>query len=567
MTVRTGIFGAIALAVIALGAWRFFGTAPGFGEDGLTAVAWTCGNGVCDAAFGEGEDACVRDCAGSARPVGFYAEVSNCDPAARIVHPETAAEVQDAVRSAVAAGLRVKATGTGHSIAGNFCSDGIVIAFDRMTRVGEVERWNDLDTVVVEPGARFEALGERLHAAGRSFGPRSTGWGQIGVLGSVLTGSHGTSTREPSSIHEMLVALTVVDATGALVEYDRFTTEPELWRALEVSDGALGVVVAARLEVVPDRRMALTIRSSPLADVVSAEALARIFAECDYSFLMLFPLRDRAAHACAVPTDAPVTHERLTNYLFSPAVSAPRRALSPGMFQLAAVWSPAEWMLERVSHGYFTGASVGIAPEDPAGEARYVGLDGVGWNHRIVNMPRFAYSLPYFSQVDYEVAVRVADLPEVLADIHVIFDRAGRTLPVTGVIVRFDRATSRSLLGGNAVRPGVAEGEALAHIELPTYQPYGFGPEALAAYRAPSVAVVEHVFARYPTARPHLGKNDAATLRAFTATGNGASQVARFQAAVDTLDPTGVFANAHLRDLGVSWPREGERAVVDASAR
>jgi hypothetical protein len=259
--------------------------------------------------------------------------------------------------------------------------------------------------------------------------------------------------------------------------------------------------------------------------------------------------------ACGKVTTAPVTHERLTSYLFSPKVSAHERALWRSVMQLAAASRPVERFLEGRMADRFLTQTVGIEPDPPGGDVRYVGVEGVGYNHRIVNIPRFAYAVPTFSQVDYEVAVRARDLPAVVAAMRRIFAAHDRLLPHTGLIIRFDAASDTTLLAGNAVREGVPAGEPIAHVELPVYMPFGLREEALAAHFAPAESSVRYVLEHFPTARLHLGKNRPGLFAFQTALGRGRDELARFQAVIDRMDPHGVFANEHLRTMGLRWRR------------
>ncbi|MBK9262623.1 MAG: FAD-binding oxidoreductase [Polyangiaceae bacterium] len=538
--------------------YRLCESGPGFGEDGLTLLTFTCGDTTCDVTFGESPDTCRRDCAESRpRVSGFYSDITRCPQHAEIHVAGDVASVQGAVRTLVRNGKRVKARGQGHSTGLGFCSDGGVVILERLSSLSELERWRGLDTVVIEPGVTFAQLGEHLHARQRSFGPYATGWGGIAVVGAMATGSHGSDTKLPSTISEQLVEVELVDQRGDIVRYNRFDTPADTWRALTAHDGALGIVVRARIEVFPDRKLQLEFQEHELDEFKTDAGIADVFAHCDYAFLNLMLKSNRAHVACGAVTDDPVTDERLTNYLFSPPVHDVELSLVRTAIQWTTVSPWFEGVLERQILGGYQ-HSVGIEPTHAGGKVTYVGHRGVGWNHRIVNLPRFPYAVPYFSQIDYEVSVRARDMPEIVRIIDDIFDRHQRTLPYTGIIVRFDRATESSFIAGNSVRPGVEKGEALAHIELPTFVPFGYRDEAREAYFKPSDDAVRVILERFHSARLHLGKNRPSLFARFAELDRDGEQRARYQAVVSEMDPYGVFANEHLRQMGLRWPKEGQ---------
>ncbi|KAI9015917.1 hypothetical protein DFJ74DRAFT_730843 [Hyaloraphidium curvatum] len=554
---RTGavVAGAIAALLAGLVAHRLAEHAPGFGEDGLTLLSFTCGDGVCSAWAGETPDSCRRDCAEwPPRVAGFYSDITRCPPGAEIHVANSTDDVSRLVRDLARRGKRVKARGQGHSTGFGFCSEGGVIVLEGLTGIGDLESWRGLDTVVIEPGVTFEQLGYHLHARNRSFGPYATGWGGIAVMGAMATGSHGTDTRRTSTVSEMLVEVELVDSTGRLRKFNRLDSPSDTWRAISVHNGALGIVIRARIEVEPDRRLRIELKERSFSDFTDPAALAEVLAPCDYAFANLMVASNRAHLACGTATDDPLTHENLTNYLFTPKVAPGELFLVRAGIQLSTASRTFERFLENKIIGTYPRA-VGIELPEPGTQYLPVGNSGVGWNHRIVNLPRFPYDVPYFSQVDYELSIPLHDLPEAIKLVDSIFDKHGRTLPYTGVIVRFDRATETSFLAGNAARPGAPPGEPLAHVELPTFVPFGYRPEALAAYRRPSEEAVAALMGRFPAARLHLGKNTPELLARY---GRDRDAMAGFQGVVDAMDPCGAFTNWHLRGMGVRWKREGE---------
>lgn len=94
----------------------------------------------------------------------------------------------------------------------------------------------------------------------------------------------------------------------------------------------------------------------------------------------------------------------------------------------------------------------------------------VGFSHRINELARLQEGQPRFSSQDWEVAVPESREVETLA---ILRDELSQmALPLIGMVVRYDRATNDTILAANAVRPGVALGERIMHVEIPTYLGY-----------------------------------------------------------------------------------------------
>jgi hypothetical protein len=129
----------LAVATFSL-VYRLLETGPGFGEDGLTLLTFTRGDGVCQPIFGESVETCRRDCVeqtedGRVKVAGFYSDVTRCPHAAEIHYSETVDGIPGLVRDLVKRGKRIRAKGQGHSTGGGFCPDerGAVIVLEQLT--------------------------------------------------------------------------------------------------------------------------------------------------------------------------------------------------------------------------------------------------------------------------------------------------------------------------------------------------------------------------------------------------------------------------------------------------
>ncbi|MBA3329020.1 MAG: FAD-binding protein, partial [Solirubrobacterales bacterium] len=204
-----------------------------------------------------------------------------CSPAVR-EHPASAAEVAVAVERAAAAGHTVRVAGAGHSFTDAVLTGGTLLSLERMRRVLDVDAASGL--VRVEAGITLRELSEALCSHGLAM----ENLGDIDVqsiAGATATGTHGTGARLrnlSAALHA--VALTLAD--GSTLEVSE-REDPEAWRAARVSIGALGVVTAMTLRVVPAFTLEGVDAAEPLAEVL--EGLEERFAAHEHFEFFTFP--------------------------------------------------------------------------------------------------------------------------------------------------------------------------------------------------------------------------------------------------------------------------------------
>ncbi|GAA4722474.1 FAD-binding oxidoreductase [Pedococcus ginsenosidimutans] len=188
---------------------------------------------------------------------------------AAVATPRSVAEVQEVVRRAVAAGLRVAPQSTGHN-AGPLVAQGlddvVVLRTSAMTGVSiDPER----RVARVEGGALWmhatEPAGDHGLAALHGSSP------DVGITGYSLGGGIGWYARKLGLATNSLLAVELVTAAGEHVRADA-TQNPELFWALRGGGGNFGVVTALefRLYDIPTAYAGMLVW-----DVAQAEAVLR----------------------------------------------------------------------------------------------------------------------------------------------------------------------------------------------------------------------------------------------------------------------------------------------------
>lgn len=245
----------------------------------------------------------------------------------RTVSPASVEELAEAVRTAAADGLRVKAVGTGHSFTSAATTDGLLIRPELLTGIREIDR--TAGTVTVAAGTPLRRLNEALAREGLSL----TNMGDImdqTVAGATSTGTHGTG-RDSASIAAQIRALELVTADGSVLTCSP-TENPDIFASARIGLGALGVVTAITFAVEPV--FLLTAREEPMPfDRVTAEFDALV-AENEHFEFYWFPhtgncntkRNNRSAGPAAPPgaVSGWVEDELLSNGLFQVACSLGR---------------------------------------------------------------------------------------------------------------------------------------------------------------------------------------------------------------------------------------------------
>jgi L-gulono-1,4-lactone dehydrogenase len=198
-----------------------------------------------------------------------WAGTATATPARR-AQPRSEGEISAAVKDAAAAGLPVRALGSGHSFTPAAATSGLALDLSLWTGVTAADTRTGL--VTVRSGTTLRAL----NAALAEFGLALANLGDIDrqtIAGALATGTHGTGARL-GGLATQVEALDLILADGSAVSCSA-TARPELFAAACVGLGALGVVSAVTLRCVPSFTLAADERPMPVEQVIEEfDALA-----------------------------------------------------------------------------------------------------------------------------------------------------------------------------------------------------------------------------------------------------------------------------------------------------
>ncbi|MEO7197777.1 MAG: D-arabinono-1,4-lactone oxidase [Solirubrobacterales bacterium] len=215
-----------------------------------------------------------------------------------IVRPHTREGLIAAIVEANDAGRQIRASGSGHSFNSSALTDGTMLRLDALDRILKVDHAAQL--VKVEAGIELWALNQRLDRLGLAL----ENLGDIDrqtLAGSISTATHGTGARYRNRSAQV-TGLELITADGTTLELSE-DSDPDGFRAARVGIGALGVIYAVTLRVVPPFRIDRTDRQRPLAETLGR--LDELVDSLDHFEFFVFPHADRALCRESTRTDAP----------------------------------------------------------------------------------------------------------------------------------------------------------------------------------------------------------------------------------------------------------------------
>ncbi len=169
-----------------------------------------------------------------------------------VLHPASAEDARRAVLRALDAGGRLRALGTRHCFNDIADTSGELVAMTALPPRFELDE--AARTVTVSGGARYGDFAEQLDARGWAL-PNLASLPHISVAGAIATGTHGSGDRN-ASMAAVVAGIEFVDGTGALRVLRR---GDEDFDGAVVGLGALGLVTAVTLDVVPTFQVAQTV--------------------------------------------------------------------------------------------------------------------------------------------------------------------------------------------------------------------------------------------------------------------------------------------------------------------
>jgi FAD/FMN-containing dehydrogenase len=219
-----------------------------------------------------------------------------CQPQT-IERPASEAELVALINQAREADYTVRVLGTGHSFVPLCASGGMLISLDRLQGLISTDR--ETRRATVWGGTKLHQMGEPLRQAGMAM----ENMGDIdrqAIAGAISTGTHGTG-RGIGNISTQVVGLRLVLASGEVFDCST-EAEPEIFKAGQVSLGALGVISQVTLRLLPAYRLHERTWIAPFA--ACFDQLDDLIARNRHSEFFWLPQEDVCAIKTLNPTEA-----------------------------------------------------------------------------------------------------------------------------------------------------------------------------------------------------------------------------------------------------------------------
>jgi FAD/FMN-containing dehydrogenase len=211
------------------------------------------------------------------RPWTNWGRNQTCTPSFT-VRPRDEADVLDAVRFAIRAGLPVRAVGAGYSATPVVTTTGVLVNTDALSGI------TDLDSVRrrvrLRAGTRIKDIGEPLWDRGFSL-PNEGDVGEPSIAGAIATATHGSGIHQTSMSAQLRWAR-IVTGHGEIVEVGEH--DLNTLRAAQVAIGTLGIMTELELEVSSRFHLQEEI-THPHWDEVAALAETHVAVDRHFSFL------------------------------------------------------------------------------------------------------------------------------------------------------------------------------------------------------------------------------------------------------------------------------------------
>ena len=410
-----------------------------------------------------------------------------------ILNPSTQEELIAIVKDCRSKNRKLRVIGSGHSFVPLVQTDGVLVSLDNYAGIEAVDR--EKAQVTVKAGTKIKALGEELFKLGLAQ-PNLGDIDVQSIAGAISTGTHGSG-LSLGSISTQVAGLTLVTAEGELVECSEEHNQ-EIFKAAQVSLGALGIISKVKLQLVP---------AFKLDYIWSRQSL-------DYCLenLEKYKQQNRNFEFFWIP----YTKATLVKTM-NPTDKEPQEKNLFRRFNEIVLENGVLWLLSEFSRFF---------PARAPGVARLIGglISGghdINYSHKIFATPRFVK----FQEMEYNLPVEHFSAALCEIDECIRREKFEVHFPVECRFVK-----------GDDIFLSPANGRDSAYIAVHMYKGMAYKPYFEA---------MEAIFKKYG-GRPHWGKmhtRTAAELKELYPLWD------RFQAVRQQLDPQGFFLNDHLRTV------------------
>ncbi|MFI5390653.1 MAG: FAD-binding protein [Bacteriovoracales bacterium] len=510
-------------------------------------LATSCGNRICDQNEGENERNCFEDC--SIGPYRSYNGQTICKQVQEVFSPKNEVEVQNLIKKAIKDGKRVKVIGRKHSDNGGICTDGITIATDKLNKIFGVENFEGNETVKVGPGATMFEVNQWLHKINRSVGFAVPSYRSVTVGGVIANAVHGSSPYDTSILSSLLASAKMVMANGEIKEFSEKNSPEDIFKAIKVNLGLLGVITEFRLKIRPQFNMEVKTTYLDEEDLWENGGVQKLYKGCDWIHLHWFPRVQEVMKSCGKVVKKPAM-KGATNKLIGENAPEFLMTLTKMILQYGSTNSWAFTFLENFRWlAYQMNPPFEIAGEDGKPESAH---SLVGNSHMLQASEYASFESRTIRTRDFELAFPSSQMVPALKASQKYFEDNEISIPLTGLFIRFSKVDDETLLSLTSSGGEFKLGSTAMYTELTYFKPAGLNPAEMEAYESVYADWAKLMISKYH-ARVHWAKNKPFAFSLERNIGSFQDKWDRFQKVIDELDPKGIFSNDFGRSLGFTW--------------
>jgi UDP-N-acetylenolpyruvoylglucosamine reductase len=498
----------------------------------------SCGNNRCDAWLGENAETCPMDC--SNYSVASYNFQQICTTAQKLTIPENESGMATALRAAAIEGLEVKVVGRLHSTNSVICNRGILLSTQKLTKIHGIESYNSVETVKVQAGVTMGQLTDWLDTQGKALGYTLMGFRGISVGGAIGTGAHGSSPKHASVLLSLLESIELLTDQGTRVEYNRQTTDPKVWKALNGNLGLLGVILNVRLRIRDQFALQAKVDHFSEDELLEKQGNWNLIKDCDFGQMVWFPAAGTVFRTCA-------SEQSLKTTQLDPGARAAfvDFGVPDGLFNLAksvvhagSCHSNLNCQLEKLR-----AADLKISPplKIQTGSREKTVFEATGRSHQMMTSELNQKSLG-FTQNDWALALPVSKVDQALRAIQEKLKLHQLCLPFAGIFIRYGQADSDSWLAHSAPGKISQKGEPIAFLDMVVYSPVGISALSKSIHEVPELEIMQMLIDQFG-ARLHWAKNTDALIEYELRKGHLDESIQQFLDVVDAIDPQQRFKN------------------------
>jgi FAD-linked oxidoreductase len=414
----------------------------------------------------------------------------------KILYPRDEGDLREMIINSAADGHQIRVVGTGHSFMPLIETRDVLISLDQMQGISHFDEASGDATLLA--GTKLWKMNELLFEKNRCL----ENLGDINrqsIAGTISTGTHGTGKRF-GTIATQVKELTLITANGSPHRCSE-TENPELFKAAQVSLGALGVISKVKLRTLPAYKLHFVQKKVHLDDLL--RNLDQTAEKHRHFEFFGFPNSKWVAAKYVDETQAPLSTNKLSTMIDA-------ILMENILFKI----------LSEISR-WIPGMTKPIAQLCASATS---GASRVNWAHEVFSTPRWVK----FQEMEYNVPATA--MKDVLTELMQMIERKN---------IRVHFPIECRYVKGDDIWMSPAYGRDSAYLAIHQYKGMDYEDYFKAA---------ERIFLNHG-GRPHWGKRHFLSAKELKPL---YPKWDEFQRTREHLDPKGMFLSPALRRLFIA---------------